>query len=110
MSERTKIDWCDSTVNFFSGCTKVSEGCRFCYAEAQSERFSTFGKWGPYAKRKLHESAFKLAHRLNRTFREAVQRRANDLGRAQRVETLGRTFRYVTTVVMAIVAGSLILG
>jgi small conductance mechanosensitive channel len=51
-----------------------------------------------------------LAHRLIRTFREAVQRRADDPGRAQRIETLGRTFRYIVTVVIAIVAGSLILG
>jgi len=51
-----------------------------------------------------------LAHRLIRTFREAVQRRADDPGRAQRIETLGRTFRYIITVVIAIVAGSLILG
>jgi len=51
-----------------------------------------------------------IAHRLIRSFREAVQRRAEDPGRAQRIETLGRTFRYITTVVIAIVAGSLILG
>ncbi len=51
-----------------------------------------------------------LAHRLIRTFREAVQRRASDVGRAQRIETLGRTFRYATTVVIAVVTGSLMLG
>jgi len=51
-----------------------------------------------------------VAHRLIRSFREAVQRRADDPGRAQRIETLGRTFRYIVTVVIAIVAGSLILG
>ncbi|HSH07844.1 MAG TPA: mechanosensitive ion channel family protein [Burkholderiales bacterium] len=51
-----------------------------------------------------------IAHRLIRSFREAVQRRAEDPGRAQRIETLGKTFRYITTVVIAIVAGSLILG
>jgi small conductance mechanosensitive channel len=51
-----------------------------------------------------------IAHRLIRTFRQYVQQRAGDPGRANRIETLGRTFRYVTTVVIAIVAGSLILG
>ena len=73
MSEQTKIAWCDSTVNFWSGCTKVSPGCANCYAEALSKRGlgtpgrgGTFGKWGPGAPRRLHESAFKLAHRLNR--------------------------------------------
>lgn len=75
MSEKTKIAWCDSTVNFWSGCTKVSAGCLHCYAEAQSNRFlirNTNGellepkRWGKGQPRKLHESAFKLAHKLNR--------------------------------------------
>jgi len=51
-----------------------------------------------------------IAHRLIRSFREYVQHRTGDAGRANRIETLGRTFRYITTVVIAIVAGSLILG
>ncbi len=51
-----------------------------------------------------------VAHRLIRTFRMYVQERADDPGRQQRIETLGRTFRYATTVIIAIVAGSLILG
>lgn len=73
MSERTKIQWCDSTVNFWSGCTKVSAGCAHCYAEALSSRSMTkpngeriIGQWGPGAPRRVHESAFKLAERLNR--------------------------------------------
>ena len=51
-----------------------------------------------------------IAHRLIGSFRNAVHRRATDVGRSRRVETLGRTFGYITTVVIAIVAGSLILG
>jgi len=51
-----------------------------------------------------------IAHRLIRGFREYVQHRTGDVGRANRIETLGKTFRYITTVVIAIVAGSLILG
>lgn len=62
----TKIQWCDDTCNFITGCDKVSEGCAHCYAEAQANRFPHFGEWGPNGTRKLHESAFKLAHRLNR--------------------------------------------
>lgn len=30
--EKTKIQWADATVNFWSGCKKVSEGCKGCYA------------------------------------------------------------------------------
>lgn len=68
MSEQTKIQWADSTVNFWSGCTKVSPGCAECYAKALSDRnLGNIGKWGPGAPRQLHESAFKLAAKLNRT-------------------------------------------
>lgn len=66
MSENSNIQWCDSTVNFWSGCTKVSAGCANCYAEELSNRFPTFGKWGNGAPRTLHNSAFSLARQLNR--------------------------------------------
>jgi len=67
MSEKTEISWCDSTVNFWSGCTKVSAGCANCYAEALSNRqLGNIGKWGKGAPRRLHESAFKLALRLKK--------------------------------------------
>jgi protein gp37 len=39
MGETTKISWTDSTWSPVTGCTKVSEGCRSCYAEAISKRF-----------------------------------------------------------------------
>ncbi len=38
MGADTKIQWCDATVNFWSGCTKVSAGCDFCYAEKMEKR------------------------------------------------------------------------
>ena len=51
MSEQTKIAWCDSTVNFWSGCTKVSPGCAHCYAEALSNRgLGTPGRGGTIGK------------------------------------------------------------
>ena len=66
MSEKTKISWCDSTVNFWSGCTRVSAGCASCYAETLASRCpATFGQWGPGKPRRLHESAFALSRRLN---------------------------------------------
>lgn len=35
----TRISWTDQTWNPTSGCSKVSEGCRYCYAETLSLRF-----------------------------------------------------------------------
>jgi protein gp37 len=39
MSERTSIEWTDSTWNPVRGCTKISPGCKNCYAETFAERF-----------------------------------------------------------------------
>jgi protein gp37 len=39
MSDRSAIEWTDATWNPVRGCTKVSPGCKFCYAETFAERF-----------------------------------------------------------------------
>lgn len=36
----TKIEWATHTWNPISGCSKVSEGCRYCYAERMSKRLA----------------------------------------------------------------------
>lgn len=48
MAENSKIQWTTHTLNPWRGCTRVSEGCRFCYAETMSGRNpKTLGVWGP---------------------------------------------------------------
>jgi len=44
---RTAISWTDVTWNPIRGCTRVSEGCRNCYAEAQAARIVRMGKGKP---------------------------------------------------------------
>ena len=39
MSDGSAIEWTDATWNPVRGCTKVSPGCKFCYAETFAERF-----------------------------------------------------------------------
>jgi protein gp37 len=39
MSLLSKIEWTDATWNPVRGCTKVSPGCKHCYAERFAERF-----------------------------------------------------------------------
>ena len=39
MSEKSAIEWTDSTWNPVTGCTKVSPGCKHCYAETFAERW-----------------------------------------------------------------------
>lgn len=39
MSDRSSIEWTDATWNPVRGCTKVSPGCKNCYAETFAERW-----------------------------------------------------------------------
>ena len=39
MSPTTQIEWTDATWNPVTGCSKITRGCDFCYAERFSERF-----------------------------------------------------------------------
>jgi protein gp37 len=39
MSVQSSIEWTDSTWNPVRGCTKISPGCKHCYAETFAERF-----------------------------------------------------------------------
>jgi protein gp37 len=46
MGDKSAIQWTDATWNPTRGCSRVSEGCRHCYAEVVAARFS--GKGKPY--------------------------------------------------------------
>ena len=39
MAEHSNIEWTDATWNPVRGCTKISPGCKHCYAETFAERF-----------------------------------------------------------------------
>jgi len=39
MSQNSSIEWTDATWNPVRGCTKISPGCKHCYAETFAERF-----------------------------------------------------------------------
>jgi len=46
MGQTTGISWTDATWNPIRGCSRVSEGCRHCYAEQVAARFAGPGQ--PY--------------------------------------------------------------
>lgn len=45
MAQNSKIEWTDKTWNPVTGCTKVSQGCKHCYAERIYERFNGKGSF-----------------------------------------------------------------
>lgn len=46
MSQKTKIEWTESTWNPISGCDKISKGCDNCYAERMAYRLQAMGTKG----------------------------------------------------------------
>jgi len=57
--ENSHIEWCDSTFNPWWGCTKVSAGCRSCYAETLDHRYhSADPHWGLGSNRKMQSENY----------------------------------------------------
>lgn len=44
MATRSTIEWTESTWNPVTGCTKISPGCKHCYAERLSHRLNAMGQ------------------------------------------------------------------
>jgi protein gp37 len=59
MATTSKIEWTEQTWNPVVGCTKVSPGCKFCYAEAMAQRLKAMGTPG-------YENGFELTLLPNR--------------------------------------------
>ncbi len=44
MAQGSGIEWTEATWNPVTGCTKVSPGCKHCYAERMAERLQAMGQ------------------------------------------------------------------
>ena len=44
MAVGSLIEWTESTWNPVTGCTKISPGCKNCYAERMAERLQAMGQ------------------------------------------------------------------
>jgi protein gp37 len=62
MADGSSIEWTEATWNPVTGCTKISAGCKNCYAERMSLRLQAMGK--PHYvggfKLALHEDALSI--------------------------------------------------
>ncbi|QCX00009.1 phage Gp37/Gp68 family protein [Aggregatimonas sangjinii] len=58
---QSSIEWTEMTWNPTTGCSKVSQGCKYCYAEVMSKRLHAMGldKYKDNFKVRTHESALK---------------------------------------------------
>ena len=61
MATLSKIEWTDTTWNPVTGCTKISYGCKHCYAERMSKRLQAMGmeKYRRGFEVVVHESVLK---------------------------------------------------
>lgn len=65
MATQSAIEWTEQTWNPTTGCTKISPGCKYCYAEVMARRLQAMGAVG-------YEHGFRLAlhsTRLEQPFR-----------------------------------------
>lgn len=62
MATNSSIEWTESTWNPITGCTKVSPGCKHCYAERMALRLQAMGQpnYAGGFKLTLHEHALEL--------------------------------------------------
>lgn len=44
MAAKSSIEWTESTWNPVTGCTKISDGCKNCYAEKLAKRLQAMGQ------------------------------------------------------------------
>ena len=44
MAQGSGIEWTESTWNPVTGCSKISPGCKHCYAERMAERLQAMGQ------------------------------------------------------------------
>lgn len=73
--ENSKISWTHHTFNPWRGCTKVSSGCKNCYAETLVTGRMGLPLWGDKADRKIAaESTWKEPLRWNRLAKQAGER------------------------------------
>jgi protein gp37 len=61
---QSSIEWTEMTWNPTTGCTKISAGCKFCYAEVMSKRLQAMGvpKYKDAFKVRTHEDQLNIPY------------------------------------------------
>ena len=59
---QSSIEWTESTWNPLTGCTNISQGCKFCYAGRMAKRLQSMGqpRYAAGFKLTLHENILEL--------------------------------------------------
>lgn len=68
MTTKSRIEWTESTWNPVVGCTKLSAGCKHCYAEVMARRLQAMGVVG-------YEQGFRKVRTLPARLSEPLKRK-----------------------------------
>lgn len=75
MGQDSKIEWTHHTFNPWIGCSKVSPGCQFCYAEALMDKRYHKAKWGDGGTRVVtSESNWQQPYKWDKAAKKAGER------------------------------------
>jgi protein gp37 len=94
MAVNSAIEWTESTWNPLTGCTKISPGCKHCYAERMALRLQAMGQRN-YAngfELTLHENALELPLKWKKPQTIFVNSMSDLFHKAVPVEFIFRTF------------------
>jgi protein gp37 len=69
MTTKSRIEWTENTWNPVVGCTKLSAGCKHCYAETMARRLQAMGVAG-------YEQGFKTVRTLPFRLGEPLRRKS----------------------------------
>lgn len=94
MGDNSAIQWTDATWNPTTGCTKISQGCKNCYAETLSKRLKHMGlkKYKNNFKFTQHESDVELPLQWKKSRKIFVNSMSDLFHEEAEMEFVGRCF------------------
>src|SRR5271163_2805533 len=99
MASNSKIEWTEATWNPLTGCTKISPGCKFCYAERLALRLRAMGRrnYTRGFELTLHEDSLSIPMRWRRPRTIFVNSMSDLFQENVPEEFIGHVFQIMTT-------------
>src|SRR5687768_9958175 len=99
MARASNIEWTDMTWNPVTGCTKVSAGCKHCYAETMAKRLQAMGseRYKDGFRLRLHEDLIDLPFRWKKPRRVFVNSMSDLFHPEVPIDFLRRAFAVMNT-------------
>ena len=95
MARKSKIEWTEMTWNPVTGCTKISPGCKHCYAETMAKRLRAMGspRYEQGFRVQTHEDLIDLPRRWRTPRRVFVNSMSDLFHRSVPVPFIQRVFK-----------------